>query len=120
MVQLVNKARADAGLSPLKVDMTLVTLARKKAADMIALNYFDHNSPTYGSPFAMMKAAGVTYLYAGENLAGASTVDRAFTSLMNSSGHRANILNPNFNYIGMGAVKGGQYGTTFVQLFTGR
>ena len=120
MIDLVNKARAQAGLSPLKTNMTLVSLARKKAQDMIALKYFNHISPTYGSPFDMMKAAGVTYRYAGENLAGAGNVDLAFNLLMNSSGHRANILNPSYTDIGVGAVQGSQYGMIFVQLFIGR
>ena len=120
MIDLVNKARAQAGLSPLKADMALVSLARRKAQDMITLKYFGHISPTYGSPFDMMKAAGVTYRYAGENLAGAGNVDQAFNSLMNSSGHRANILNRDYTDIGVGAVKGSQYGMIFVQLFVGR
>ena len=80
------------GLAPLQVDMELVRLARLKSQDMIEHNYFSHQSPTYGSPFDMMRAAGITYRLAGENLAGAPTVERAHTSLMNSSGHRANIF----------------------------
>jgi len=67
----------------------------------------------------MMKAAGVSYRYAGENLAGAPTVEMAHNSLMNSPGHRANILNANFTKIGIGVVSGGPYGKMFVQMFTG-
>ena len=100
--------------------MELTRLARLKSQDMINLNYFAHQSPTYGSPFDMMKAAGVTYRYAGENLAGAPTVEQAHTGLMNSPGHRANILNPNFTHIGIGAITGGRYGMMFTQMFVGR
>ncbi len=119
MLDLVNSERAKVGLVPLTIDAQLVRLARLKAADMIQNNYFGHNSPTYGSPFDMMKAAGINYRYAGENLAGAPTVEMAHTSLMNSPGHRANILNPNFTKIGIGVVSGGPYGKMFVQMFTG-
>ena len=119
MLDLVNAARIKAGLTPLQADMTLVKLARLKGQDMINNNYFGHTSPTYGSPFDMMKAAGVTYRYAGENLAGASTVDIAHTNLMNSPGHRANILNANFTKVGIGVVNGGPYGKMLVQMFIG-
>jgi len=119
MLDLVNAARTSAGLKPLQADMTLVKLARLKAQDMINKNYFSHTSPTYGSPFDMMKAAGVTYKYAGENLAGAPGVDIAHTNLMNSPGHRANILNANFTRVGIGVVNGGPYGKMFVQMFNG-
>lgn len=120
MVELVNAERSKAGAPPLAVDLTLTRLARQKSADMIKLNYFDHQSPTYGSPFDMMKAAGVTYRTAGENLAGAPTVDRAHTSLMNSPGHRRNILNPAFTHIGIGIVEGGPYGLMITQMFIGK
>jgi len=119
MVDLVNQERARAGLAPLQVDMALVKLARMKAQDMIDKGYFSHTSPTYGSPFDMMKAAGVQYRYAGENLAGAPTVESAHANLMNSSGHRANILNSSYTRVGIGVVSGGPYGKMFVQMFTG-
>lgn len=119
MLDMVNSARAKAGLNPLRVDMDLSRLARMKGRDMIDKNYFDHNSPTYGAPFDMMKAAGLAYRYAGENLAGAPAVDTAHTSLLNSPGHRANILNPNYTRAGIGVVSGGRYGKMFVQMFTG-
>jgi uncharacterized YkwD family protein len=117
MLQLVNQERANNGLSPLKVHRELTELARLKAQDMIRYGYFSHTSPTYGSPFEMMKAAGIRYSYAGENLAGSPTVNRAHTSLMNSPGHRANILNPNYTHVGIGIVDGGNYGKMFVQMF---
>ncbi len=120
MVNLVNQERSKAGLQQLRVDMSLVELARKKSQDMIDRNYFGHNSPTYGSPFDMMREAGIRYSTAGENLAGAATVEAAHANLMASSGHRANILNPRFNYLGVGIVSGGPYGNMFTQLFVGR
>ncbi len=119
MFDLVNQERVKAGLSPLQIDLNVVKLARMKAQDMIDKGYFSHTSPTYGSPFNMMKSYGVQYRYAGENLAGAPTVDSAHKNLMNSSGHRANILNVNFSKVGIGVVNGGPYGKMFVQLFTG-
>lgn len=120
MVSLVNQERSKAGLQQLQVDMSLVELARKKSQDMIDRNYFGHNSPTYGSPFDMMRNAGIKYTTAGENLAGAPTVTAAHNNLMASPGHRANILNPRFNYFGVGIVAGGPYGNMFTQLFVGR
>ncbi|WP_051273352.1 CAP domain-containing protein [Desulfotruncus alcoholivorax] len=117
MFRLVNRERAANGVTPLKINENLVKLARMKAQDMIKYNYFDHNSPTYGSPFEMMQKYGVSYSYAGENLAGAPTVDSAHTNLMNSEGHRRNILNPNFTEVGIGVVDGGPYGKMLVQMF---
>lgn len=119
MVDLVNEERAKLGLKPLEIDMKLVELGRMKSQDMIDLNYFSHTSPTYGSPFDMMKKAGVEYRTAGENLAGASTVERAHDALMQSDGHRRNILNPDFTHIGIGIAKGGPYGMMFTQMFVG-
>lgn len=121
MLDLVNAERKKAGVEPLKIDMKLVEISRKKSQDMIDKNYFGHTSPTYGTPFDALKANGVSYRYAGENIAGAPTVDRAHSSLMASSGHRANILNLNYNYIGIGIgiVDGGPYGKMFTQTFIG-
>ncbi|HHW43825.1 MAG TPA: sporulation protein [Desulfotomaculum sp.] len=119
MVDLVNRERAKNGLPPLKVNPDLVKVARLKAEDMVKNNYFSHTSPTYGSPFDMMRQFGISYSYAGENLAGAPTVESAHTNLMNSPGHRANILNPNFTRIGIGVVAGSPYGKIFVQEFIG-
>lgn len=119
-VRLVNEERAKAGLAPLVVDPELTRLARLKSADMIEKNYFSHYSPTYGSPFDMMKAAGISYRIAGENLAGARSVISAHEGLMASSGHRANILREAFTHIGVGVVRGGPYGYMFTQMFIGR
>lgn len=119
MFNLVNQERAKVGLPVYKANGELLKLARLKAQDMINKGYFSHTSPTYGSPFDMIKAAGVSYRYAGENLAGAYNVNTAHTNLMNSSGHRANILNNNFKEVGIGIVNGGPYGKMYVQLFIG-
>lgn len=118
MMGLVNAVRAKNGFSPLSANIRLSKVARLKASDMIKNNYFNHNSPTYGNPFDMMKQFGISYRYAGENLAGATTVEIAHNNLMNSSGHRANILNAGYKEIGIGVVNGGPYGKMFVQMFT--
>jgi uncharacterized YkwD family protein len=104
----------------LKFDETLLKVAREKARDMVANNYFSHNSPTYGSPFDMMKQFGVTYRTAGENIAGNSTLQGAVTAWMNSQGHRENILNSAYNYTGIGIVSSPKYGKILVQMFIGR
>lgn len=119
MVNLVNGERTAIGLPALKVDMRLVKTARMKSQDMINKNYFAHQSPTYGSPFDLMKSQGITYRTAGENLAGNQTVDGAHKGLMNSPGHKANILNKNYTHIGIGIVDGGRYGKMFTQHFIG-
>jgi len=119
MVSLVNQERSSRGLQPLAVDMRLVKVARMKSMDMIKNNYFGHQSPVYGSPFDLLKSQGITYRTAGENLAGNSSVTSAHTGLMNSSGHRANILNANFTKIGIGIIKGGPYGLMISQEFIG-
>lgn len=120
MLDLVNRERANAGLSPLKADLELTKVARLKSQDMVNRGYFSHQSPTYGSPFEMMSTYGIEYRTAGENIAGNSSVERAHNALMNSPGHRANILNSKYTHVGIGVVKGGQYGMMFTQMFVGR
>jgi uncharacterized YkwD family protein len=118
VVDLTNKERAKNGLPALKVDPTLSKMAHEKARDMSANNYFSHTSPTYGSPFDMMKQFGITYNYAGENIAmGQQTPQDVVNAWMNSAGHRANILNASYTYIGVGYVAQGNY---WVQDFIGR
>lgn len=103
VVTLVNKERAAAGLAPVSALDSLNKVAAAKATDMRTNNYFSHTSPTYGSPFDMMSAFGVTYKAAGENIAmGQRTPQEVMTAWMNSPGHKANILSANFNYIGVG------------------
>jgi uncharacterized YkwD family protein len=108
VVTLVNAERAKAGLSALKTtNATLTKMAYDKAKDMYDKGYFDHNSPTYGSPFDMMKQYGITFSYAGENIAkGQPTPQEVMTAWMNSPGHRDNILKPNYTTIGVAYYKG--------------
>jgi len=120
MLDLVNSERTKRGLNPLVFDAELARVATIKAQDMVDNNYFSHTSPTYGSPFTMMKNFGIRYTYAGENLAGHNSVENAHNGLMNSDGHRANILNSNFTHIGIGVVKSPKYGYIFVQMFIGK
>ena len=87
---------------------------------MVDNNYFAHESPIYGSPFNMLKSFKISYKTAGENIAGNSSNSGAVTSWMNSSGHKANILNSNFNYTGVGVVSSSKYGKIFVQMFIGK
>ena len=117
---LINKQRAQNGLSPLKENNELQRVARIKAQDMVNNNYFSHTSPTYGSPFDMMKSFKISYNTAGENIAGNSSNSDAVTAWMNSPGHRANILNGSFNQTGIGVVKGSKYGKIYVQMFIGK
>lgn len=101
-VQLLNADRAKYGLPALKVNSKLTSLAEKYAQDMINRGFFAHNNPEGQTPFDRMKAAGIGYTYAGENLAINSNVDAAEVAFMNSSGHRANILSKNFTEVGIG------------------
>jgi uncharacterized YkwD family protein len=117
MVKLVNQARAQNNVPALQVDMALTKVARIKSQDMIDNNYFSHYSPKYGSPFDMMKSFGINYVHAGENIAGNQTVQAAHNALMNSPGHRKNILSTDYTHIGIGIQKGGQYGSMFTQDF---
>ena len=112
VIRLVNEIRAERGLSQLKADWELSRVARIKSQDMKDNNYFSHTSPVYGSPFNMMKSFGISYRSAAENIArGQKTPGAVVNAWMNSSGHRANILNPSYNKIGVGYVEGGNYWT---------
>ncbi|KEZ47683.1 hypothetical protein GS18_0218650 [Metabacillus indicus] len=118
VVTLVNKERAKYGLKPLAANWEVARVARYKSEDMRDKNYFSHTSPTYGSPFDMMKSFGIQYSYAGENIAaGQSTAQSVVTAWMNSEGHRKNILSSNFKEIGVGYAKGGSYGHYWTQMF---
>ncbi|WP_241426657.1 SafA/ExsA family spore coat assembly protein [Dysosmobacter acutus] len=117
VMRLVNEARAKNGLKPLSANWELSRVARYKSQDMVDRRYFSHTSPTYGTPFQMIKSFGLTYRTAGENIAyGQSTPQAVVNAWMNSSGHRANILNPSYTQIGVGYVANGHYWT---QLFIG-
>lgn len=112
VVRLVNIERRKNGLAPLTEDWQLSRVARYKSEDMRDKGYFSHTSPTYGSPFDMMKSFGISYRSAGENIAkGQSSPEAVVKAWMNSSGHRANILNKSFTHIGVGYAKTGNYWT---------
>ncbi len=117
MLQLINGEREKAGLSDLTMDASLANLARLKSQDMLTNNYFSHESPTYGSPFDMMKNNGISYQMAGENIAKNSSVYSAHVAFMNSEGHRANILNSSFNKAGIGIVKGSNNTYIITEMF---
>ncbi|WP_407945421.1 CAP domain-containing protein [Paenibacillus silvestris] len=107
VVTLVNQERVKAGLKALTSDSALTAMALDKAKDMYNNGYFDHTSPTYGSPFDMMSTYGIRYSYAGENIAkGQPTPDAVMKAWMNSTGHRQNILSPNFTKIGVAYYNG--------------
>lgn len=112
VVRLVNEERRSNGLSELAYDWQLSRVARYKSQDMKDNSYFSHTSPTYGSPFQMMKSFGISYKSAGENIArGQATPRDVVNAWMNSSGHRGNILNSSFTHIGVGYVADGKYWT---------
>ena len=117
MLELVNAERVAAGLNPVAPDPELTEVARAHSADMFARGYFAHVSPDGLDPFERMQRAGVTFRTAGENLALAPTVRVAHTGLMNSPGHRANILRPAFGRLGIGIVDGGYRGIMVSQEF---
>lgn len=106
VIRLVNNIRKENGLAALSEDWELSRVARYKSADMRDNNYFSHTSPTYGSPFTMMKNFGISYKSAAENIAkGQKTPEAVVNSWMNSSGHRANILGKSYTKIGVGYTK---------------
>ena len=117
---MINKQGTNNGLSALKIDSEVQRVARIKAKDMVDNNYFAHESPTYGTPFQMLKSFKISYKTAGENIAGNSSNSGAVNAWMNSSGHKANILNSSFNYTGIGVVKSSKYGKIYVQIFLGK
>ncbi|WP_455541844.1 CAP domain-containing protein [Intestinibacter sp.] len=121
VLNLVNKERVAKGLKPLTLNKELSKVATIKSKDMIDNNYFDHTSPTYGSPFDMMKAFNISYKTAGENIAmGQKTPSEVMNAWMNSSGHRANILNANFTELGVGIYKDAKGSIYWTQMFIGK
>ena len=117
VVRLVNEERAAQGLKALKTNWELSRVARYKSQNMRDQGYFSHTSPTYGSPFTMIRNFGISFRTAGENIAkGYATPQAVVRGWMNSDGHRANILNASFTEIGVGYVASGHYWT---QMFIG-
>jgi len=117
MLDLVNQERVANGLQPLAPDPELTEVARRHSADMFVRGYFAHDTPEGRTPFDRMKDANVHFLTAGENLALAPTLSIAHNGLMNSPGHRANILRPQFGRVGIGIMDGGMRGLMVSQEF---
>lgn len=118
VIRLVNIERVNHGLKPLAHNWELSRIARYKSEDMRDRRYFSHQSPTYGSPFDMIRAFGLRYSAAGENIAaGQPTAQSVVQAWMNSPGHRANILNESYTEIGVGYCSGGSMGHYWTQMF---
>lgn len=118
MFSLINEERKKRGIEELTWASEIVPVARAHARDMWERKYFSHYSPEGKDVGDRLGAAGVSYYLAGENLALAPTVATAHNGLMNSEGHRANILEPSFRRVGIGVIDNGVYGKMFVQVFT--
>jgi uncharacterized protein YkwD len=124
MFQRHNQERANAGLAPLQLDATLESVARTRAEDMAAKNYFAHTSPSGQTAFIILDQLGYKYVMAGENIArnnypDAQSVEVAMTGFMNSAGHRANILEPRFTKVGIGTAVGADGMKYFAVVFAG-
>lgn len=118
VIQLTNQERTQRGLKPLTANWQMSRVAKFKAQDMRDKGYFSHTSPTYGSPFQMMRDFNISFSAAGENIAGGQkTPQSVVNSWMQSPGHRRNILSKNYTQIGVGYAQGGKYGTYWVQEF---
>jgi uncharacterized YkwD family protein len=120
LLKLVNQERTRRKLAALTLEVALSKVAEAKSQEMVNNHYFSHQSPTYGSPFEMMKQFGIDYRTAGENIACNQSVEAAHQALMESTGHRENILNTQFTHIGIGIVNGGQCGKMLTQQFIGK
>ncbi|WP_202081099.1 SafA/ExsA family spore coat assembly protein [Caldalkalibacillus salinus] len=121
VIQLCNQEREKRGLQPLRADWQVSRVARHKSQDMRDRNYFSHTSPTYGSPFNMLRNYNISYRSAGENIAmGQRTANEVVQGWMKSQGHRENILNPQFTHIGVGYAQGGQGRHYWTQMFISR
>lgn len=118
MFQMVNKERSSRGIATLTFNNALAEVGRAHCEDMFRRGYFSHYTPEGLSPFDRMDKAGISYSFAGENLALAPNVTTAMQGLMNSPGHKANILSTDFGKVGIGVIDGGVYGEMFCQEFT--
>jgi uncharacterized YkwD family protein len=119
MLMLINSERAKLGIQPLRISNALNKVAAAKSQDMVEKDYFSHQSPTYGSPFDMLRSYGINYNCAGENLSIDKCADDAHTALLHSKVHRDNILNPNFIEIGIGIHAKRNASFAYTQLFIG-
>lgn len=117
MLRLVNEERKKEGLRPLAADTSLRGVARRHSTDMLMRGYFSHVTPEGDTPFDRIRRSRIRFRTAGENLALAPTVRIAHRGLMNSPGHRANILRPSFGRVGIGIMDGGVHGIMVTQNF---
>ena len=120
LLTLINDERKKNNLTPLIIDENLQNVARLKAKDLVENNYFSHTSPTYGSPFEMLKNHNITYKIASENIAGNPSLSGALDSWISSESHKNNILNNDYNYTGIAVVDSIAYGKIIVELFIGK
>lgn len=120
LLNLINTERNKYNLPNLQIDESIQNIARLKAEDLVKNAYFSHTSPTYGTPFEMLKSHNITYKTASENIAGNNSLSGALESWMNSDSHKKNILSNNFNYTGLAVVDSIAYGKIIVQFFVGK
>lgn len=120
VLNLINKARRENGITELNKDTILANVAQIKSDDMVKNNYFSHTSPSYGTPFAMMQGFGISYKTAGENIAGNPSITKAVEAWLNSETHRKNILSNLYNYVGIGVTKSNTYGFVISAMFIGK
>ena len=120
LISLINAERKKNNIPELTVDENLQNVARLKAKDLVDNNYFSHISPTYGTPFEMLKTNNISYKTASENIAGNSSIEGAISSWMNSNDHKKNILSNDYNYTGIAVVDSIAYGKIIVELFIGK
>ena len=117
MVDLVNRERVSRGLNALNMDTRMTDVARGKSRDMFERRYFSHYDPDGKNAADRMDAANISYQIVGENLAYAPDLNSAHQGLMNSPGHRANILEPRYRRVGIGVINSTYYGKMFTQVF---
>lgn len=115
--QQLNQARRCHGLGPLEPEPRLQRVAQRKAEEIASLRYWDHRSPSWGSPADMLRSAGLVVMCLAENLACAPDPELAHRMLMGSLEHRYNILYPHFTHVGIGVARGGSWGMVYVELF---
>ena len=120
ILNLINNKRKEKNLQPLQIDDDIQNLARLKAIDLVENNCFTHYSPTYGSPFDMLRNNSIKYKTASENIAGNSNIEKAVESWINSESHRKNILSNDFNYTGIGIADSITFGKIIVEIFIGK
>ena len=119
LLSLINAERKKNNLPEFQIDEKVQNVARLKAEDLVQNNYFSHISPTYGTPFEMLKSNSINYKTASENIAGNSSLSDAVNSWLSSDSHRKNILSNDYNYTGIAVVDSIAYGKIIVELFVG-